>query len=253
MITKDMKVLVAAKQVIDYKVKIRVAADSSGVITDGVKLSMNPFDEIALEEAIRLKEKNIVTEIILVSIGPVSAQEILRQGLALGADRAILIQTDKILEPLNIAKILQKIVLMEEACLVLLGKQAIDDDCNQTGQMLAGLLNWPQATFASKILIDKKIAEVTREVDLGLEKIRVHLPAVITSDLRLNHPRYPTLPNIMKAKQKPLQIINLAESGVDISPHHQVQQVTSPPQRTAGIQVESLQVLMKTLEDKGLL
>lgn len=247
-----MKILVAVKRVIDYKVKVRVKPDHTGVITDNVKMSMNPFDEIAVEEAIRLKEKGIATEIILVSLGELASQEILRHGLALGADRAILIQTDRSLEPLNIAKILKTLVEKEKPELVFLGKQAIDNDCNQTGQMLAALLNWPQATFVSKITIENNAAEVLREVDSGLEKIRVDLPAVITTDLRLNEPRYTSLPNIMKAKQKPLETMHLEDLNLPIKTHREILEVTPPPQRTTGVRLESFDVLFAKLKDEAL-
>ncbi|MGD9650667.1 MAG: electron transfer flavoprotein subunit beta/FixA family protein, partial [Dongiaceae bacterium] len=213
-----MKILVPIKRVIDFNVKIRVRADGSGVETQNVKMSINPFDEIAVEEAIRLKEKSLAKEIIAVSIGPAQVQETLRHSLALGADRAIHIVSDQELSPLQIAKILQKIIMEESPALVIMGKQAIDDDSNQTGQMLAALLDWPQATFASKLTVNGNNAEVTREIDGGLETLALELPAIITTDLRLNTPRFASLPNIMKAKSKPLATKPVAEYGLDLKP-----------------------------------
>jgi electron transfer flavoprotein beta subunit len=215
-----MKLLVPVKRVIDYNVKPRVKADGSGVDLANVKMSMNPFDEIAVEEAIRLKEKGAATEIVAVSIGPAKAMETLRTALAMGADRAILVTSDQDVEPLGVAKILQKIVAEEHPGLVILGKQAIDDDANQTGQMLAALLEWPQGTFASKVEVDGESVNVTREVDGGLETVKLKLPAIVTTDLRLNEPRYASLPNIMKAKSKPLAQKTPADYGVDIAPRH---------------------------------
>jgi len=248
-----MKLVVGVKRVIDFNVKVRVKPDHTGVVMDNVKMSMNPFDEIAVEEAIRLKEAGTVSEIILVSIGGNACQETLRHGLALGADRAILVQTDQSLEPLNIAKIFKTIVERENPGLVILGKQAIDNDCNQTGQMLAALLDWPQATFVSKLNIENGFAETMREVDSGLEKIRVRLPAVVTTDLRLNEPRYTSLPNIMKARKKPLETLSLDELGVAVRAHREILEVTPPPERSAGVRVDSFAELYSTLQDEALL
>jgi electron transfer flavoprotein beta subunit len=246
-----MKVLVAVKRVIDYSVKIRVKADGAGVETNNVKMSINPFDEIAIEEAIRLKEQGIASEVLVISMGLDACQETLRHALALGADRAIHIKTEDLLEPLHAAKILQKIVTQEAPGLVILGKQAIDDDCNQTGQMLAGLLNWPQATFASKLTIKDNKATVTREVDAGLETIQVDLPAVVTTDLRLNEPRYIALPNIMKAKQKPLDTIALTELGLSLKPHQTISNVSPPTVRPAGEMVDNFQILLDKLRNEA--
>lgn len=243
-----MKILVAVKRVIDYNVKIRVKTDGSGIETSNVKMSMNPFDEIALEEAIRLKEAGIAKEIIAISIGNQFCQETLRAALALGADKAILVQTETEVQPLGVAKVLQAIVAREEPQLVLLGKQAIDDDSNQTGQMLAALLNWPQSTFASKISINQNNAEVMRETDTGLETLSVNLPAVITADLRLNQPRYASLPNIMKAKQKPLTIISAEDLGVDITPRLTVLKVEAPAARKAGEKLTTVEELINKLK-----
>lgn len=245
-----MKIIVAVKCVVDFNVKIRVKADNSGVETANVKMSMNPFDEIAVEEAVRLKEKNIVDEVIVVSIGTDAAQETCRVALAMGADRALLVKMQSHVEPLTVAKIMSEIVQQESPQLVIMGKQAIDDDCNQTGQMLAGLLGWPQATFASKITIENAQAEVVREVDAGLETIVVDLPAVITTDLRLNTPRYISLPNIMKAKQKPLTIKGEEDFSVDMTSRLQIVKVESPPQKKAGIMVNSVGELVKKLHDE---
>jgi len=241
-----MKVLVAVKRVVDYNVKVRVKADGSGVETANVKMSMNPFDEIAVEEALRLREAGIATEIIAVSCGAQACQETLRTALALGADRAILVETDAELEPLAVAKLLQAIARKEGPQLVILGKQAIDDDCSQTGQMLAALLGWAQATFASKLKIADGRAEVTREVDGGLETIAVKLPAIVTTDLRLNEPRYVTLPNIMKAKKKPLEVLKPDALGVDVAPRLKTLKVEEPPKRKAGVKLPDA----KTLVDK---
>lgn len=243
-----MKILVPVKRVIDFNVRIRVKADHSGIETDNVKMSINPFDEIALEEALRLKEAGKAQEVIVVSLGTAACQETLRSALAMGADRALLLQTEQSLQPLAVAKALQYIVTQQEIGLVLMGKQAIDDDCNQAGQMLAGLLNWPQATFASKITIEGTAATVTREVDGGLETITVNLPAVITADLRLNQPRYISLPNIMKAKQKPLETIALDTLPVDIKPRLTTLEVSTPPTRQAGIKVGSVEELVEKLQ-----
>ena len=242
-----MKVLVAVKRVVDYNVNIRVKADGSGVETANVKMSMNPFDEIAVEQAIRLKEAGSVEEIIAVSIGPSKSQETIRTALAMGADRGILVETDVATEPLAVAKLLKAVVEKEQPGLVLLGKQAIDDDCNQTGQMLAALLNWPQGTFVSKMALDSDGVNVTREVDGGLEKVGLKLPAVLTVDLRLNEPRYASLPNIMKAKKKPLDTLKPDELGVDVTPRLQTLKVTEPPQRQAGVKVASVAELVNKL------
>lgn len=243
-----MKVLVAVKRVIDYNVKIRVKADHSGVETANVKMSMNPFDEIAVEEALRLKESGAVTEIVVVSIGPLAAQETLRTALAMGADRAILVQTDDEIQPLAVAKILKAVVARENPSLILAGKQAIDDDSNQTAQMTAALLGWPQATFASKVVVEGTHLAVTREVDGGLETLRIALPAVVSTDLRLNTPRYASLPNIMKAKKKPLDTLSVADLGVDAAPRLKTLSVEEPSVRTAGIKVASVAELVEKLK-----
>jgi electron transfer flavoprotein beta subunit len=246
-----MKVLVAVKRVIDFNVKPRVKMDGSGVDLANVKMSMNPFDEIAVEEAIRLKEKGVVTEIVAVSIGPAKAQETLRTALAMGADRAILVQTEEEVEPLAVAKILAKIAEEEQPQLVILGKQAIDDDNNATGQMLAALLGWPQGTFASKVEVAGD-ATVTREVDGGLETVKLKLPAVVTTDLRLNEPRYASLPNIMKAKSKPLATKSPADYGVDTARRLETLKVVEPPKRQAGIKVGSVDELVERLKGLGI-
>jgi len=246
-----MKLLVPVKRVIDYNVKPRVKPDGSGVDLANVKMSMNPFDEIAVEEAIRLKEKGAATEIVAVSIGPAKAQETLRTALAMGADRAILVVTDQEVEPLAIAKILRKIADEEQPGMIILGKQAIDDDSNQTGQMLAALLGWSQGTFASKVEIDDGSVNVTREVDGGLETVRLKLPAIVTTDLRLNEPRYATLPNIMKAKSKPLVQKTPEELGVDIAPRLATVQVREPSKREAGIKLASVDELIDRLKTLG--
>ena len=246
-----MKLLVPVKRVIDYNVKPRVKADGTGVDLANVKMSMNPFDEIAVEEAIRLKEKGVATEIVAVSIGPAKAQETLRTALAMGADRAILVTTDETVEPLAVAKILAKIAAEEQPGMIILGKQAIDDDCNQTGQMLAALLGWPQGTFASKVEPDGEAVNVTREVDGGLETVRLKLPAVVTTDLRLNEPRYASLPNIMKAKSKPLAQKTPADYGVDTAPRLTTLKVVEPPKRTAGVKVGSVDELIDKLRETG--
>ncbi len=248
-----MKILVTAKRVIDYNVKIRVKADQSGVETANVKMAINPFDEIAIEEAVRLKEKGIATEVIVVSMGTDAVQETLRTALALGADRAIQVQTEQELQPLAVAKLLSALVAQEMPRLVIMGKQAIDDDCNQTGQMLAGLLQWPQGTFASQLVIEGERLQVTREIDGGLATIALKLPAVITTDLRLNQPRYASLPNIMKAKQKPLAIITPAQLGVDIAPAWATLKVTSPLTRKIGVKLNSAEELVAKLNDLGVL
>ncbi len=248
-----MKILVPVKRVVDYNVKIRVKPDGSGVELANVKMSMNPFDEIALEEAIRLKEKGAASEIVAVSIGPAKSQETIRTALAMGADRGILVETDDgaVIEPLAVAKLLKAIIASEQPGLVILGKQAIDDDCNQTGQMLAAVLGWPQATFASKVMIEGDTALVTREVDGGLETLKLTLPAVVTTDLRLNEPRYASLPNIMKAKKKPLDIKKAAELGVDIAPRLKVLQTAEPPARKSGVRVSSVAELVEVLKTEA--
>jgi len=246
-----MKVLVPVKRVVDYNVKVRVKSDGSGVDIANVKMSMNPFDEIAVEEAVRLKEKGVVSEIIAVSCGVAQCQETLRTAMAIGADRAILVECAEELQPLAVAKLLKALIDKEQPGLVILGKQAIDDDCNQTGQMLAALAQWPQATFASKVLVADGHATVTREIDGGLETIRVKLPAVITTDLRLNEPRYVTLPNIMKAKKKPLQTFKPADLGVDAAPRIKTLQVSEPPKRGAGVKVPDVATLVSKLKNEA--
>jgi electron transfer flavoprotein beta subunit len=248
-----MKVLVPVKRVIDYNVKARVKADQTGVDLANVKMSMNPFCEIAVEEAVRLKEKGAATEIVAVSVGPTQAQETLRTALAMGADRAILVQTDQDLEPLAVAKVLKAVIAEEAPELVLMGKQAIDGDNNAVGQMLAALLDWPQATFASEVAIAGGKAKVTREVDGGLQTLDVDLPAVVTADLRLNEPRYASLPNIMKAKKKPLDVKELGSLGVDTAPRLKVVKVTEPAKRQAGIKVETAADLVSNLKTAGVL
>jgi electron transfer flavoprotein beta subunit len=246
-----MKILVAVKRVVDYNVKIRVKSDQSGVDTANVKMSMNPFDEIAVEEAIRLKEAGIANEIVVFSAGSQQCQETLRTALAIGADRAILVETDVDLQPLAVAKLLQAVCAKEQPQLIILGKQAIDDDSNQTGQMLAALMDLPQATFASKVAFVDGTLNVTREVDGGLETISMALPAVITTDLRLNEPRYVTLPNIMKAKKKELEIIKPDALGVDVTPHLKTIKVEEPPKRTAGILVADVAALVDKLKNEA--
>jgi electron transfer flavoprotein beta subunit len=246
-----MKVLVPVKRVVDYNVKVRVKGDGSGVDIANVKMSMNPFDEIAVEEAMRLKEKGAATEVIAVSCGVTQCQETLRTAMAIGADRAILVECADELQPLAVAKLLAALVKKEQPGLVILGKQAIDDDCNQTGQMLAALLDRPQATFASKVEIDGDAAKVTREVDGGLETISVKLPAVVTTDLRLNEPRYVTLPNIMKAKKKPLEVLKPADLGVDVAPRLKTLKVAEPPKRGAGIKVPDVATLVDKLKNEA--
>ncbi|WP_374330378.1 electron transfer flavoprotein subunit beta/FixA family protein [Aestuariivirga sp.] len=246
-----MKVLVAVKRVVDYNVKIRVKADGSGVELANVKMSMNPFDEIGVEEAVRLKEAGKATEVVAVTIGPAQAQETLRTALAMGADRAILIKTDDLVEPLAVAKMLKGVVEAEKPEIVILGKQAIDDDCNQTGQMLAALLGWPQATFTSKLEPGAGEAQITREIDGGLQMLKVKLPAVVTTDLRLNQPRYASLPNIMKAKKKPLDEKTPADYGVDTAPRLKVVKTEEPPKRQAGIKVGSPAELVAKLKEAG--
>ena len=246
-----MKILVPVKRVVDYNVKIRVKPDGSGVDLANVKMSMNPFDEIAVEEAIRLKEKGVATEIVVVSIGPAQAVETLRTGLAMGADRGILVKVDGVVEPLAVAKILKAIVAAEAPGLVILGKQAIDDDCNQTGQMLAALLGRPQGTFASKVEVEDGRVRVTREVDGGLETVSLATPAVVTTDLRLNEPRYVTLPNIMKAKKKPLAVLKPADLGVDVAPRLETLSVREPSGRKAGVKVADVAALVDKLKNEA--
>jgi electron transfer flavoprotein beta subunit len=246
-----MKILIPVKRVIDYNVKIRVKADGSGVETANVKMSMNPFDEIAVEEAVRLKEKGKATEVVAVTIGPKAGEETLRTALAIGADRAIHVITDAETQPLAVAKALAKLVDKEQPQLVILGKQAIDDDCNQTGQMLAALLNWGQATFASKVELGEGSVTVTREIDGGLETLELKLPAIITTDLRLNEPRYASLPNIMKAKKKPLEAIEPAALGVDFAPRLTTLKVEEPAKRKAGIKVASVDDLVTKLRQEA--
>ena len=246
-----MKILVAVKRVVDYNVKIRVKSDGSGVDLANVKMSMNPFDEIAVEEAVRLKESGVATEVVVVSAGPTQCQETLRTALAIGADRAILVETDLELQPLAVAKILKTLCEKEQAQIVILGKQAIDDDSNQTGQMLASLLDIPQATFASKVVVADGKASVTREVDGGLETILITLPAVITTDLRLNEPRYVTLPNIMKAKKKILEMMKPEELGIDIAPRLKTIKVEEPPKRSAGVIVSDVTALVEKLKNEA--
>jgi electron transfer flavoprotein beta subunit len=246
-----MKLLVAVKRVVDYNVKVRVRSDGGGVETAGVKMSMNPFDEIAVEEAVRLKEKGVVEEIIAVSMGVGACAETIRTALAMGADRGILVETDVELQPLAVAKLLKAIVVKEAPQLVILGKQAIDDDMNATGQMLAALLGWPQGTFASRLSIADGRAEVTREIDGGLETVSLTLPAIVTTDLRLNEPRYASLPNIMKARKKPIETVTPAALGVDPAPRLQVLKTTEPPRRQAGVKVGSVAELVDKLKNEA--
>ena len=246
-----MKVLVPVKRVVDYNVKVRVKGDGTGVDIANVKMSMNPFDEIAIEEAVRLKEKGVVTEVIAVSCGIAACQETLRTAMAIGADRAILVETDAELQPLAVAKLLKALVDKEQPRLVVLGKQAIDDDCNQTGQMLAALTGWPQATFASKVEVQGEQVHVTREVDGGLETLALNLPAVITTDLRLNEPRYVTLPNIMKAKKKQLDVVKPADLGVDVTSRIKTLKVSEPPKRGAGVKVPDVATLVAKLKTEA--
>jgi electron transfer flavoprotein beta subunit len=246
-----MKVLVPVKRVVDYNVKVRVKADGTGVETANVKMSMNPFDEIAVEEAVRLKEKGVATEIVAISAGPAAAQEQIRTALAMGADRGILVEHDGVLEPLAVAKILKAVVAKEDPALVILGKQAIDDDMNATGQMLAALLGWSQGTFASKIEKDGETLRVTREVDGGLETVSLRLPAIVTTDLRLNEPRYASLPNIMKARKKPIETVKPADLGVDVTPRLTVLKVEEPAKRQAGKKVGSVQELVEKLRTEA--
>jgi len=246
-----MKILVPVKRVVDYNVKVRVKADGTGVDIANVKMSMNPFDEIAVEEAVRLKEKGVATEVVAVSCGVTQCQETLRTAMAIGADRAILVETDEELQPLAVAKILKALVDKEQPGLVILGKQAIDDDANQTGQMLAALADLPQATFASKVEVQGDAVEVTREVDGGLETLKLALPAIVTTDLRLNEPRYVTLPNIMKAKKKPLDTVKPADLGADVSPRLKTLKVAEPPKRSAGIKVADIGTLVDKLKNEA--
>jgi electron transfer flavoprotein beta subunit len=246
-----MKVLVPVKRVVDYNVKVRVKSDGSGVDIANVKMSMNPFDEIAVEEAMRLKEGGVATEVIAVSCGVTQCQETLRTAMAIGADRAILVETDADLQPLAVAKLLKAVADKEQPQLIILGKQAIDDDCNQTGQMLAALLGWPQATFASKVTVDGDKATVTREVDGGLETISLTLPAIVTTDLRLNEPRYVTLPNIMKAKKKTLDVIQPDALGVDVTPRLKTLKVSEPAKRSAGTMVPDVATLVAKLKNEA--
>jgi len=248
-----MKIMVPVKRVVDYNVKVRVKSDNTGVELANVKMSMNPFDEIAVEEAIRLKEAGKADEIVVVSIGPKAATETIRTGLAMGADRGILVEYDGETEPLAVAKVLKGIVEAESPEIVLLGKQAIDDDCNQTGQMLAQLLGWPQGTFASEVAAEDGSVNVTREIDGGLETVKLALPAVITTDLRLNEPRYASLPNIMKAKRKPIDEKAPGDFGVDMAPRLSTLKVEEPPKREAGIMVESVEELVGKLKEKGVI
>ena len=246
-----MKVLVPVKRVVDYNVKVRVKSDGSGVDIANVKMSMNPFDEIAVEEAVRLKEKGVVTEVIAVSCGPTQCQETLRTAMAIGADRAILVECADELQPLAVAKLLKAIADKEQPQLVILGKQAIDDDNNQTGQMFAALAGWPQGTFASKVVVEDGKVQVTREIDGGLETVALTLPAVITTDLRLNEPRYVTLPNIMKAKKKPMEVLKPADLGVDVTPRIATLKVSEPPKRGAGIKVPDVATLVDKLKNEA--
>jgi electron transfer flavoprotein beta subunit len=246
-----MKVLVTVKRVIDPYVKVRVKSDGSGVETANVKMTMNPFCEIAVEQAIRMKEAGVVSEIVAVSIGAQQCQETLRTALAMGADRGILVETNAEMQPLAVAKVLKAIVVKEQPKLVILGKQAIDDDSNQTGQMLAALLGWPQAAFISSIAINGDVADVTREIDGGLEKLTVKLPAVVTADLRLNEPRYVTLPNIMKSKKKPLEVVKPDALGVDVAPRLKTLKVQEPPQRGAGVKVADVKELVAKLKNEA--
>ncbi len=246
-----MKILVPVKRVVDFNVKVRVKADQSGVELANVKMSMNPFDEIAVEEALRLKEAGKATEVIAVSAGVAACQETLRTALAMGADRAILVESDAELQPLAVAKLLAAVAKKEGAGLAILGKQAIDDDCNQTGQMLAALLGWPQAAFASNVAVNGDTADVTREIDGGLEKVTIKLPAVVTADLRLNEPRYVTLPNIMKAKKKPLEVVKPDALGVDVAPRLKTLKVQEPPKRSAGVKVADVKELIEKLKNEA--
>ena len=246
-----MKILVAVKRVIDYNVQIRVKEDGSGVVTDNVKMSTNPPDDNAIEEAVKIKEAGKATEIVAITVGEKKAQETVRKALAVGADKGIHVKTEGVLEPLAVSKILHKIVEKEKPDLVFMGKQAIDDDCNQTGQMLSALLNWPQATFASNIEVKNNSLEVTREIDEGLETVEINIPAIVTCDLRLNEPRYASLPNIMKAKKKPIEEINVTDLGIDITPRVQQLKVEEPPKRKAGIKVANVAELVQKLKNEA--
>ena len=246
-----MKILVAVKRVIDYNVQIRVKEDGSGVVTDNVKMSTNPPDDNAIEEAVKIKEAGKATEIVAITVGEEKAQETVRKALAVGADKGIHVKTKFVLEPLAVSKIIQKIVEKEKPDLVFMGKQAIDDDCNQTGQMLSALLNWPQATFASNIEVKDNSLEVTREIDEGLETVEINIPAIVTCDLRLNEPRYASLPNIMKAKKKPIEEINVSDLGIDITPRVQQLKVEEPPKRKAGIKVANVAELVQKLKNEA--
>ena len=246
-----MKILVPVKRVVDYNVKVRVKADQSGVELANIKMSMNPFDEISVEEAIKLREAGVVTEVIAVSIGVTQCQETLRTALAMGADRAILIETSADIQPLAVAKLLKAICEKESPQMVILGKQAIDDDSNQTGQMLAALMSWPQATFASKVTVNAGMAEVMREIDGGMETVEIKLPAIITTDLRLNTPRYATLPNIMKAKKKPLDVMTPETLGVDVTPRLKTLKVVEPPKRKGGVMVADVAALVDKLKNEA--
>jgi len=246
-----MKILVAVKRVIDYNVQVRVKEDGTGVVTENVKMSTNPPDDNAIEEAVKIKELGVATEVVAITVGEDKAQETVRKALAVGADRGIHVKADGIVEPISVAKILQKVVDKEKPDLIFMGKQAIDDDCNQTGQMLSALLNWPQATFVSKIEIKNNILKVVREVDEGLETIEINMPAVVTCDLRLNEPRYASLPNIMKAKKKPIEQINVSDLGVDITPRVQQIKVEEPPKRKEGIKVASVAELVQKLKNEA--
>ena len=246
-----MKILVPVKRVVDYNVKVRVKTDGTGVETQGVKMSMNPFDEIAVEEAVRLKEKGLVTEIIAVSMGVAACAETIRTALAMGADRGILVETDVELQPLAVAKMLKALAIKEQPGLIIMGKQAIDDDMNATGQMLAALLGWPQGTFASRITIEGPTLTVTREIDGGLETLSLDMPCIVTADLRLNEPRYASLPNIMKARKKPIETIKPADLGVDPAPRLSLVSVAEPPRRVAGVKVASIQDLVAKLRTEA--
>mgnify|MGYP001371586555 FL=1 len=246
-----MKILVAVKRVIDYNVQIRVKEDGSGIVTDNVKMSTNPPDDNAIEEAVKIKEAGKASEVVAVTVGEEKAQETVRKALAVGADRGIHIKAEGVIEPLAVSKLLQKIVDKEKPDLVFMGKQAIDDDCNQTGQMLSALLNWPQATFASNIEVKDNTLEVTREIDEGLETVEINIPAIVTCDLRLNEPRYASLPNIMKAKKKPIEEINVSDLGIDITPRVQQLKVEEPPKRKAGIKVANVAELVQKLKNEA--
>ena len=246
-----MKILVAVKRVIDYNVQIRVKEDGSGVVTDNVKMSTNPPDDNAIEEAVKIKEAGKATEIVAITVGGEKSQETVRKALAVGADKGIHVKTEGVLEPLAVSKIIQKIVEKEKPDLVFMGKQAIDDDCNQTGQMLSALLNWPQATFASNIEVKDNTLEVTREIDEGLETIEINIPAIVTCDLRLNEPRYASLPNIMKAKKKPIEEINVSDLGIDTTPRVEQIKVEEPPKRKAGIKVANVAELVQKLKNEA--